>query len=113
MLLKLILVLSLALTLSGCIVTFTNPLPASQKHGRDERLLGRWTVTDDQGTPHFAVFEKRSDREMTLSLPGHFLGTESPRFRVATTKISDKDHMILRLDDPNSTDDYLDRQVLA
>jgi hypothetical protein len=106
MAIKLIVALLLVVPVTGCVVSFTNPLPASQQLSRDERLLGRWTASDEQGNPYWIRFEKRSDAEITVSLPER-LGYHNPLFRVSTTKVSDREYMILRMDDPNANKDYM------
>jgi hypothetical protein len=107
---KLILVLSTALTLSGCFVSFKNPLPASQKLAPDERLPGKWTGAE-KGKPYSVYFEKNSRGQMTVAMP------ENPSYRnplcqVMTTKISDHDYMIFRPDDPGDKDYMVARYSL-
>jgi len=107
---KLILVLLTALTFSGCFVSFKNRLPASQKLGRDERLLGTWTGTE-KGKPYSVYFGRNSHGEMTVAMP------ENPSYRnplcqVMTTKISDHDYMIFLPDEPGESDYMVARYSL-
>src|SRR2546429_464105 len=103
---KVALTLLFAAMLSGCVVSFTNPLPASQPIGRDERLLGKWEGRDEQGSPGWVRFEEGSKDEIKVFLSGD-LGYQNPAFQMVTTKISGNDYMILRLNDPNSDKDYV------
>jgi len=91
---------------SGCVVSFSNPLPASQPVGRDDRLLGKWEGQDEQKNPISIRFEPGSIHETKLSVSGS-LGYQNPIFRMVTTKISGNDYMILRLNDPNADKDYM------
>src|SRR5215471_290824 len=108
---KLILVLLTTLTFPGCFISFKNPLPASQKLARDERLLGKWNGTD-KGKPYSVYFGKSSHGEMTVAIP------ENPSYRnplcqVMTTKISDRDYMIFLPDDPRDHDYMVARYSLG
>jgi hypothetical protein len=98
---KLALTLTLAAGLSGCVVSFTNPLPASQPLGRDERLLGKWEGHDEQGNAGWFRFEIGSANEMNVFGSGD-LG--HPAFRAVTTKISGSDYMILWLNNADIKD---------
>src|SRR5438128_9551067 len=100
---NLALTLTLAAGLSGCVVSFTNPLPASQPLGRDERLLGKWEGQDEQGNAGWFRFEIGSANEMNVSASGD-LGHRNPAFRTVTTKISGSDYMILWLNDADIKD---------
>src|SRR5713101_6304716 len=88
---KVAVTLSLATTLSGCVVIFSNPLPASQPTGYDERLLGKWEGQDEQGNHIWVRFESASDHEMKVFLPGD-LGYQNPVFRMMATKLSGDDY---------------------
>jgi hypothetical protein len=57
MVVKIVIAAALAALLSGCVVSFTNPLPASQPVGRDDRLLGKWEGRDEQNNPVSIQFE--------------------------------------------------------
>ena len=103
---KVALTLLFAATLSGCVVSFSNPLPASQPIGSDERLIGKWEGQDEQGNNIWARFESGSNHEIKVSLSGS-LGYRNPVFRMVTTKISGNDYMILRLNDPYDNRDYM------
>src|SRR5206468_1988255 len=103
---KVALIFLFAAMLSGCVVSFTNPLPASQPIGRDERLLGKWEGRDEQGSPGWVRFEEGSKDEIKVFLSGD-LGYQNPAFRMVTTKISGSDYMILRLNDPTDKKDYI------
>lgn len=102
---KVILTLGLAGVFSGCVVSFTNPLPASQPTRLDERLLGKWEGTDEHGNNMSARFERGSKRETVVSLPG--LGDQDSELRMVSTSISGTDYMILRVNDPQRGKDYV------
>ena len=103
---KLALILLFAAMLSGCVVSFSNPLPASQPISRDERLLGKWEGQDEQGSPGWVRFEIGSANQINVFASGD-LGYRNPVFRMVTTKISGSDYMILRLNDPTDNKDYI------
>ena len=100
---KLVLTLAVAAGLSGCIVTFSNPLPASQPLGRDERLLGKWEGSDEGGNAGWFRFEHGSANDINVFASGD-LGNRSPALRMVTTKISGSDYMVLRLNDADIKD---------
>jgi hypothetical protein len=89
-------VVLLASLLSGCLVTFTNPLPSSQPTGRDERLLGTWDGQDQEGNHVLVRFEGDSNRETKVTLTGGS-GFRNVDFRMVTTKIEGCDYMVLTL----------------
>jgi hypothetical protein len=103
--LKILLFALLATSLSGCIVSFSNPLSTSQQLDSDDRLLGKWEGKDEQNNLVSAVFSSQSKTETRVSVAG-LLGRE-PIFRMVHTKISDNDYIILRLDGDSRADDYI------
>lgn len=54
--------LLLSTMLSGCVVVFSDPISASQSVLLDERLIGRWSGADEQGTTYTVIFEKTVER---------------------------------------------------
>lgn len=106
MVVKIAIAAALATMLSGCVVSFINPLPASQPVGRDDRLLGKWEGQDEHNNPVSTQFEPGSKSETKVSVSGS-LGHQNPIFRMVTTKISGNDYMILRLNDPQANKDYM------
>ncbi len=93
---KVFVILALAALLSGCLVTFTNPLPSSQPTGRDDRLFGTWEGLDQEGNHALVRFEGGSNRETKVTLPGAS-GFRNVDFRMVTTKIEGCDYMVLTL----------------
>src|SRR2546428_8625566 len=89
-------ILVLATLLSGCFVTFTNSLPNSQLAGRDERLFGTWEGLDQDGNHALIRFERGSNGETKVTLPGSS-GFRNVDFRMVTTKIKGRDYMVLTL----------------
>jgi len=87
-------------------VSFTNPLPASQPIGRDQRLLGKWEGQDEQGNYGWVRFENGPKNEINVFASGDW-GYQNAALRMVTTKISGSDFMILRLNDPNNDKDYM------
>ncbi len=92
--------------LSGCVVSFTNPLPSTQPTRVDERLLGEWEGKDEAGTQTWVRITKASGHEMDVSLRG-FPDFENTKLRVLTTSISGSDYMIIRVGDPDRRKDYM------
>ena len=105
MVVKIIFAAALASMLSGCVVVFTNPLPASQPIGHDERLLGKWEGEDEQGNSGWIRFEMPTD-QIDIFLSGDW-GYHNPAFRAVTTNISGDNHMILRVNDPALGKEYM------
>lgn len=86
----------LANLLSGCLVTFTNPLPKSQPTGQDERLFGTWDVQDQEGNHVLVRFERGSNRETKVTFTGGS-GFRDFDFRMVTAKIEGRHYMVLTL----------------
>ena len=105
MIAKIILVAALAGMLSGCLVLFTNPLPASQPMGRDQRLLGKWEAKDEYANSSWIRFEM-SANHIDVFASGD-LASHSPAFRMLTTDISGRTYMILRFPDRDLWKYYL------
>ena len=98
--------LVLATLLSGCFVTFTNPLPNSQPTGRDERLFGTWEGQDHEGNHVLIRIEGDSNRETKVSLRGGS-GFRNIDFRMVTTKIEGCDYMVLTLAGPGNDKEHI------
>ena len=99
-------ILASATFLSGCLVTFTNPLPNSQPTGRDERLFGTWDGQDQEGNHVLVRFEDDSNRGTKVTLTGGF-GFRNVDFRMVTTKIEDRDYMVLTLAGPGNDKEHI------
>lgn len=81
-----------ATLLSGCLVTFTNSLPKSLATRQDQRLFGRWVLTDEENNQVILTFEAAGTSEARLTFRG---GSRDFSFQVVTTKIGERDYMIL------------------
>lgn len=92
---KMVLAAALTGMLSGCMVFFTNPLPASQPIGLDQRLLGKWEGKDEQANSGWIRFEM-SANQMNVFVSGD-LASQNPAFRAVTTNIAGRTYMILRI----------------
>jgi hypothetical protein len=89
---KIILVAALAGMLSGCVVLFNNPLPASQPIGRDQGLLGKWEAKDEYANSSWLRFEMSANQ---MNVFGSGLASHDRPFRMVTTNISGRTYMIL------------------
>src|SRR2546430_8127490 len=94
-------ILALATFLSGCFVTFTNSLPNSQLTGRDERLFGTWEGLDPDGNQSLIRFERGSNGETKVTLPGSS-GFRNVNFKMVTAKIKGSNYMVLTLAGPGN-----------
>ena len=99
-------ILALATLLSGCFVTFTNPLPKSQPTGRDERLFGTWDGQDQEGNHVLVRFEGDSNRETKVTLRGGS-GFRNVDFRMVTRRIEGCDYMVLTLAGPGNDKEHI------
>ena len=93
---------------SGCVVSFTDPLPGSRHFAVDSKLLGRWSGADEQGNAGFIQFDKAGPKEIAVSVFGKDsdLGYKNPVFKLKTTKIGSFDYLVLRPNDPEAHPDY-------
>jgi hypothetical protein len=90
------------------MVTFSDPLPGSRDFAADERLLGRWSGTDQQGNAGFIRFNKAGSRGIAVSVFGKddsALGYKNPIFMLKTTKLGSFDYLVLT-PDPETRPDY-------
>ena len=93
---------------SGCMVSFTDPLPGSRHFAADSKLLGRWSGTDEQGNAGFIQFDKAGPAEIAVSVFGKDsnLGYKKPVFKLKTTKIGSFNYLVLKATDPEAHPDY-------
>ena len=105
-----LLLLLSATILSGCLVTFTNSLPGSVSTGQDQRLFGRWVLTDEENNQVILAFEAAGPAEAKLTFKG---GSRDFSFRVVTTKIDERDYMILTLTGTGSDKERLIAKYLV
>jgi hypothetical protein len=103
---KILIVLPAAAMFSGCAVVFESPLARSLKTKQDERLFGRWMGRDEEGNPTYIQCERSLRGESSISFfvekpkPSYlYLDYRNPIFRMTTTKIGNRDYMILRYQD--------------